>query len=77
MLRSDLPLKIEFSILRLQRSDPEEAALLAMLTHLENDLGGFASEPMVFPVFGRARVLEPLIGAGITHDNVLEHASYL
>lgn len=76
-LRSDLPLKIEFSVLRMQRKDPAEAALLAMLTHLEDDLGGFANEPMVFPVFGRARVLEPLIGAGIHRDNVMEHSRYL
>jgi len=76
-LRSDLPLKIEFSLLRVQRNDPEEAALLAMLTHLEDDLGSFAKEPMVFPVFGRGRVLEPLIGAGINKENVLEHSTYL
>lgn len=76
-LRSDLPLKIEFSVLRLRRTDPEESALLAMLTRLEDDLGGFAGEPMVFPVFGRGRVLEPLIGAGINKDNVMEHSGYL
>ena len=77
ILRSDLPLKIEFSLLRLQRNDPEEPALLAMLTHLEDDLGTFANEPMVFPVFGRGRVLEPLIGAGISKENVMEHSTYL
>ncbi|MEQ1852003.1 MAG: hypothetical protein ABMA01_10465 [Chthoniobacteraceae bacterium] len=76
-LRSDLPLKIEFSVLRLRRADPEESALLAMLTHLEDDLGGFAGEPMVFPAFGRGRVLEPLIGAGINKDNVMEHSGDL
>jgi hypothetical protein len=76
-LRSDLPLKIEFSLLRLQRNDPAEEALLAMLTHLEDDLGDLASQPMVFPVFGRGRVIEPLVGAGITKDNVMEHSGYL
>lgn len=76
-LRSDLPLKIEFSLLRLQRNDPAEATLLAMLTHLEDDLVDLASEPMVFPVFGRGRVIEPLIAAGITKENVMEHSGYL
>jgi hypothetical protein len=76
-LRSDLPLKIEFSLQRLQRNDPAEEALLAMLTHLEDDLGDLASQPMVFPVFGRGRVIEPLVGAGITKDNVMEHSGYL
>lgn len=76
-LRSELPLKIEFSFLRLQRADPAEVALLAMLTHLEDDLGDLANEPMVFPVFGRGRVIEPLVGAGITRENVMEHSGYL
>lgn len=76
-LRSDLPLKIGFSVMRLKRSDPAETALLAMLTHLEDDLGGLAHEPMFFPVFGRGRVLEPLVGKGINRDNVMEHSAYL
>ena len=76
-LRSDLPLKIEFSVMRLKRSDPAETALLAMLTHLEDDLGGLAHEPMFFPVFGRGRVLEPLVGKGINRENAMEHSAYL
>lgn len=77
VLQSDLPLKIEFSMLRLRRDDTQEAALLAMLLHLEDDLAEFAGEPMAFPVFGRGRVLEPLIGKGIHEGTVLEHAGYL
>jgi hypothetical protein len=77
VLRTELPVEIKFSLLRLKRSDPAEAALVAMLTHLEKDLGEYAKEPMVFPVFGRGRVLEPLIGAGVTSNNVMEQAGYL
>ena len=77
VLRSDLPLEIAFSTLRVPRTEAKEAALLAMLTHLEDDLGSYAGEPMVFPVFGRGRALEPLIGAGIHKDNVVEHSGYL
>lgn len=76
-LQSDLPLKVEFSVVRVRRDDPQEAALLAMLLHMEPDLKNFAGEPMAFPVFGRGRVLEPLIGAGIHDGNVLEHSAYL
>jgi hypothetical protein len=77
ILRTELPVEIKFSLLRLRRDDPAEAALIAMLTHLESDLGDYAKEPMVFPVFGRGRVLEPLIGAGITPHNMMEQAGYL
>lgn len=77
VLRSDLPLKIAFSTLRVQRNDAQEVALLSMLAHLEDDLGDYAREPMVFPVFGRGRVIEPLIGAGIHKGNVIEHSGYL
>lgn len=77
VLRTDLPLQIAFSTLRIARSDAKEVALIAMLTHLEDDLSGFEGEPMVFPVFGRGRALEPLIGAGIHKDNVVEHSGYL
>jgi hypothetical protein len=77
ILQSDVPLKIEFSVLRVNRLDPEEAIFLSMFLNLEDDLGEFASEPMAFPVFGRGRVLEPLIGLGINENNILEHSGYL
>lgn len=77
VLQSDLPLKIEFSTLRLSRGDAEEAALIAMLMHIEPDLGEYVKEPMVFPIFGRGRALEPLIGKGIHIDNMLDAATYL
>jgi hypothetical protein len=77
VLRTDLPVEIKFSLLRLKRNDPAEAALVAMLTHLEDDLGNYVHEPMVFPVFGRGRALEPLIGAGVTPRNAMEQAGYL
>ncbi|MFT5104920.1 MAG: hypothetical protein ACI8XO_002591 [Verrucomicrobiales bacterium] len=77
VLRSDVPLQIEFSLLRIQRSDPEEQVFLQMLLNIESDLGEFAGEPMIFPVFGRGRFLEPLVGRGVTRDNVLEASIYL
>ena len=77
ILRSEVPLKIAFSVLEVDRDDPAEALFLPMLLNLESDLGEYANEPMVFPVFGRGRALEPLIGKGIRLDNVLDHAAYL
>lgn len=77
VLQSDLPLKIEFSTLRLSRKNEEEAALIAMLMNVEPDLVDYLEEPMVFPIFGRGRALEPMIGKGIHADNVYQAAAYL
>jgi hypothetical protein len=77
VLQARIPLKIAFSLLRVSRDDPAEAVFLAQLLHVENDLGDYADAPMAFPVFGRGRVIEPLIGAGLTRDNVLRASGYL
>lgn len=77
VLQSALPLKIEFSTLRLRRQNAEEAALIAMLMHIEPDLGDYVKEPMLFPIFGRGRALEPMIGKGIHADNIIEASGYL
>lgn len=58
-----IPLRIEFSIVTLDRHDPREAFLLAALTHSEAQLS--QAEPQAFPVFGRGRVLYGLVGRGI------------
>lgn len=76
VLRSKIPLKIDFSLIRISRDDPAELIFREMLLNMEDDLGEFAGDPMVFPVFGRGRALEPLIGRGINVENVFEHASY-
>lgn len=75
-LLSSTPLKIAFSVLRVPRGVPAEQPLVDMLLHSESDLYEF-KEPMVFPVFGRGRALLPLIGAGITPDNLRGSADFL
>jgi hypothetical protein len=77
ILQSEVPLKIDFSLLRVSRDDAAEALFLPMMLNIEDDLGDFSKEPMVFPVFGRGRLLEPLIGRGINEDNALEYATYI
>ena len=77
VLQSNLPLKIEFSSLRLSRQNAEEAPLIAILMHIEQDLGDYVKEPMVFPIFGRGRALEPMIGKGIHANNIVEASTYL
>ena len=75
-LLSDAPLSVSFSLLRVPRDAPAEKPLVELLLHSEPDLVEFR-EPMVFPVFGRGRALLPLIGAGITPDNIHESAAFL
>jgi len=40
-----------------------------MLLNVEDDLK-YISEPMLFGVFGRFKALEPLLGKGITEENI-------
>lgn len=69
------PLKLSFSMLRVPRSEAE-SPLVQMLVRCESDLAE-RNDPMIFPVFGRGRALLPLIGAGITADNIKSSASFL
>lgn len=69
------PLQVAFSMLRVSRNEAEQP-LIQMLLHSESDLAE-RSDPMVFPVFGRGRALLPLIGAGITADNIHDSAAFL
>ncbi|MCC6420311.1 MAG: hypothetical protein IT429_18915 [Gemmataceae bacterium] len=68
-------LKLAFSVLRVARDDPKERFLVQMLQRLEDDLP--SNKPMVYPVFGRGRAKEPLIGAGITAENIEADARFL
>lgn len=70
------PLRVEFSLLRVRRDDPAEQALVAMLLASETDLATL-KEPLVFPVFGRSRAMLPLVGAGISPENIRGSAKFL
>lgn len=69
------PLRLSFSMMRVPRGDAE-SPLVQMLVNCESDLPERV-DPMVFPVFGRGRALLPLIGAGITADNIRNSATFL
>lgn len=73
---TDRPLKLSFSVLRVGRKDPAEEMLVRMLLNTEDDLPGRA-DAMVFPAFGRGRVMPALVGAGITSGNIREAAAFL
>ena len=72
---SSSPLKV--ARLTVSSEDPAEKWLIRMMMLSEKDLEDEAAEPIVFPIFGRGRVLPPLIGAGITVDNLMECMGYV
>ena len=72
-----IPLKIDFSLIRISRDDPEEQLFIDMLLGMEPDSGKHKDKPIAFPVFGQGRSLWALIGEGINVDNIDEVCSFL
>jgi hypothetical protein len=67
---------LRFPILDVPRQDPAEEFLRAMLLASEPDLASLR-EPMVFPVFGRGRVLYAIVGAGINREVLADACVFL
>ncbi len=72
---SDAPAMAD-CIVRIARADETEAFLVQSLLGTEPDLHAY-DEPMVFPVYGRGRVLYALVGPGIRRDTLVETALFL
>lgn len=66
--KNKIPLRIEFSVVTLERNDHQESFLLSALMKSEVDLD--STQPMAFPVFGRGRVLYALVGDGIMTETI-------
>jgi len=71
-LRSPVPLRVAFAIVRLSRRNEAERTLIRMLMHTDDDLGS-VREPIVFPIFGRGRVLCAMHGQDLNTKEI-EHA---
>ncbi|NND96666.1 MAG: hypothetical protein HKN47_04980 [Pirellulaceae bacterium] len=65
----EIELRLDFSIVTLNRDDPKEQFLLKMLLGSEEDLNSI-QQPMAFPVLGRGRVLYALVGKGINEETI-------
>jgi hypothetical protein len=76
LLRSKLPLRVQFSTLRVRRDDPAEAALIALLLQTDSDLPKEAG-PIAFACFGRGRVHLPLYGRYLTAEEIDRGLDYL
>jgi hypothetical protein len=70
-------LKLSFPIVKISRTNPQEAQFLKMLLYSERGLGAFEKEPLAFPVFGRGRILYTLAGKGINVKNIREANGFL
>jgi hypothetical protein len=66
-----------FPVLTLSRKDPAERIFIDTLLKSESDLVEYPGEPMVFPVFGRGRVLGCLFGEYITEKAVRDATAFL
>ena len=73
---TNLPLKIAFSTVRLARSNPAERMLVNMLLNWNTNLVA-EKEVMLFPIFGRGRVVPPATGEQIQPEAIREMAEFL
>jgi hypothetical protein len=75
-LRTKVPLRVSFAVLRLSRRDPDEAGFVRLLLRSED---GLLDErgPIVFPIFGRGRVLCGLSGDYLNETRVRDLVRYL
>lgn len=71
-----LPLKIAFSQVRVARSDPAERLLVNMLFAWDPSLAE-VKKPMLFPIFGRGRVVPPAVGEEIRAEAMRDMAEFL
>lgn len=76
---NELDLDFGFSVLKVAVDDPGEKAFVNMLLYSEPGLtgGGGIEQPIVFPVYGRARALYALAGSGISGRWLDEAAAYI
>lgn len=56
-------------VYELSRNSMEEKHLASFLLNVEDDLKEI-QEPMIFGIFGRFKALEPLLGRGISEENI-------
>jgi hypothetical protein len=57
------------TVVELSRNSKEESHFASLLLNVEDDLNGI-QEPMLFGIFGRFKALEPLLGKGLSRENI-------
>jgi len=75
-MRSGLPLRVAFSVLRMSRREPAEAVFLALLAREAPQVATNAS-PIVIPILGRGRALAALFGPQLRPDIIADVCSFV
>lgn len=73
VLRSDVPLRVNFGLRRLSRNDPNESALRSMVYGLVED----RDEPILVPIFGRGRMLDAMKAQDCDDQVVMNACRYM
>ena len=78
VLRSEIPLKIQFDTLRLDPSSPEESIFTALFKPLLTPAReAFPGEPIAVPVFGRGRTIDGIPAPVLDREIVAAACSYI
>lgn len=70
-----IPLRLRFTILKIARGDAKEKTFVDLLMKTDKKLS--AAQPIVFPVFGRGRLLCALTGPALSSASLAECATFL
>ncbi|MFT4638268.1 MAG: hypothetical protein ACI8T1_001587 [Verrucomicrobiales bacterium] len=78
VLRTGIPLKIEFPVIRVSPETVEETIFLRMLTGISPRLRTIVPhQPVAFPIFGRGRALEGIPGSALNESSIGSACQYL
>jgi hypothetical protein len=66
----------DVGVLEIRRNDAAEKWFVRQMLAVEDDLNDL-NNTMLFGVFGRGHIIEPFVGRGISHDNMLELAAFM
>lgn len=78
VLRSPIPLEINFQILRLKHGDKNESAFRQMLLGIHPQLATLPpEEPVLVPTFGRGRMIDGLPASLLNETNIAAVSQYL
>lgn len=78
VLRSTIPLKISFDVIRIDSNDPNEKIFSRLLTSFIPELNDTNLDyPLIYPVFGRGRTLNPIPASIINEEIMMKACSYI